>query len=388
LSVAVAPAHPAWRSRPYWHGCNYPWSTDGTTVFYGLDFGQNVWGSHLGVSTRRAEVTRDFEEMAALGFVLARWFVFADGRSGIVYDERGFPAGHDSRFFVDLDAALEIAAAVGMQLTLVLLDHRWMFEGVRESLADPVTGMMFEGRLPHGRAASLHAAAGVDALFERVIVPIVRRYGPAGARADLAPQVFAYELMNEPDFVVDEWERDLSTHVARPLRFEALARLVARLSEAVHRHSTAATTLGCARLHNLWAWDDAALGLDLLQLHSYPDTKHARRDADVFGMPAASLGMSRPILLGEFPGNAPLRHPPGASPPPTTLDEYLDFSVTGGYAGAWPWSFSGTDHYGGLPVEPLQRFAAKYPALVNPRALPAASDSHVSTGDREPEAQG
>ena len=34
------------------HGCNYPWSTDGQTVFYGLDFGANVWGSHLGVSTR------------------------------------------------------------------------------------------------------------------------------------------------------------------------------------------------------------------------------------------------------------------------------------------------------------------------------------------------
>ena len=113
-----------WQSSgPYWHGCNYPWSTDlsaglpavasakaeaaaGGTVFYGLDFGQNIWGSHLGVSTRRAAVARDFDEMAALGFLVARWFVFADGRSGIVYDERGFPAGHDPRFFLDLDAAL------------------------------------------------------------------------------------------------------------------------------------------------------------------------------------------------------------------------------------------------------------------------------------------
>jgi hypothetical protein len=383
--VTILPVHARWRSRPYWHGCNYPWSTDGTTVFYGLDFGQNIWGAHLGVSTRRAAVARDCAEMAALGFLVARWFVFADGRSGIVYDERGFPAGHDPQFFVDLDAALEIAGAAGMQLALVLLDHRWMFEGVRESLADPVTGAMLEARLPHGRAAILHTAAGAEALFERVIDPLVRRYGPSGERADLAPVVFAYELMNEPDFVIEEWERDLSAHVARPLRFEVMARLVARLSAVVHHSSTAATTLGCARLHNLWAWDDAALGLDLLQLHSYPDTKHRQRDADVFGLPAASLGMSRPVLLGEFPGNTPLRHPPGASPPPTTLEQYLDFAVAGGYAGAWPWSFSGTDHYGGLPVEALRRFVEKYPELVNPRALAASTGSHSVTGHKDPE---
>ena len=70
-------------------------------------------------------------------------------------------------------------------------------------------------------------------------------------------------------------------------------------------------------------------------------------------MPAA-----RPLLLGEFPGNGPSSHPPGATPPPTTLDEYLEFAVAAGYAGAWPWSFSGTDDYGPLPHEPLRALRA------------------------------
>ena len=48
------------------------------------------------------------------------------------------------------------------------------------------------------------------------------------------------------------------------------------------------TTLGGARLRNLWAWEDAALGLDLLQVHSYPDLRHPARDVDLFGTPAAS----------------------------------------------------------------------------------------------------
>jgi hypothetical protein len=49
------------------------------------------------------------------------------------------------------------------------------------------------------------------------------------------------------------------------------------------------------------------------------------------------------------------------------LDDYLEFALTQGYLGAWPWSFSGTDGFGALPLEPLRRFAVRHPALVNPR---------------------
>jgi len=352
----------------YFHGVNYPWSTDGTTIFYGLDFGANVWGSHLGVSTRREAIARDFAAMAALGFTVVRWFVFCDGRSGIVYDDRGLPLRLDPLVFVDVDAALEIARDAGIRVDLVLLDHRWMFDGVRETIADPATGALLEGRLREGRARVLHDAAGCAALLAQIFLPLVRRYGPHGERADLARQVFAYEFMNEPDFVIDEWERDLSSHVARPLPFERIAEMVARLSDIVHDYSLALATIGCARVHNLWAWDDDALGLDVLQVHSYPDIRHPDREADLFGVAASSLGVRRSVIVGEFPSQAPERRPAGASPPPHTLEQYLEFAVNGGYAGAWPWSFSGTDAYGSVPVEPLRRFAARHPSLVHPRA--------------------
>jgi hypothetical protein len=351
----------------YWHGCNYPWSADGGTIYYALDFGANVWGSHLGVSTRRAAVERDFAQMAALGFTAARWFVFGDGRSGIVYDDRGLPVEPDPHLFADVDAALEIARQAGIRIAFVLLDHRWLFDGVRDTIADPATGALLEACLPHGRARILHSAAGRDALFGGILDPFVKRYGHAGPRSDLAGQILAFEFMNEPDFVVEEWERDVSPHVARPLPFPVVAGMVSRLSGLVHAHSPALTTIGCARLHNLWAWDDDALGLDVLQVHTYPDTRHPRRDVDVFGKPARALGVSRPVVLGEFPGNGPEQHPAGAAPPAITLDDYLEFAMNQGYAGGWPWSFSGTDAYGRLPEAPLRRFAARHPALVNPR---------------------
>jgi hypothetical protein len=203
-----------------------------------------------------------------------------------------------------------------------------------------------------------------------VLVPVLRRYGPLGSRSDLSTQVAAWEFMNEPDGVIEEWEHDVSRHVARPLPFETLARLVARFSDAVHEHTRALAMVGCGRARNLWAWDDEALGLDVLQVHQYPDTRHPERDDDLFGTRPDALGVRRAVVLGEFPGNGPAQHPEGASPPALTLGDYLEFAVTSGYAGAWPWSFSGTDAYGRLPVDPLRAFGRAHPNLVNPRFQP------------------
>ena len=363
------------------HGCNYPWSTDGSTVFYGLDFGRNVWGSHLGVSTRREGVARDFDGMARLGFTVARWFVFCDGRSGIVYDERGFPASLDAHVLDDLDTGLEVAGDAGIRLALVLLDHRWMFSGLRDAVADPATGMLFETALAEGRSPVLRTRAGQDALFANVIGPVVRRFGRGGVREDLGDRVLAWELMNEPDFVVEEWEQDLSGQVPRPLPFAVLAELIARLSDLVHAHTRAFSTLGGARARNLWAWDDDALGLDVLQVHQYPDRRHPERDENLFTIKWAELDLERPVIIGEFPGDPLRRHPRHTSPEPIPLDEYVETALAYGYGGAWPWSFSGTDAYGRVPAEALRRFGRRHPELVNPRF-----DAGSAVDSREAEA--
>jgi len=335
------------------YGVNYPWSTDGQTVFYGLDFGINVWGSHLGVTTRREAIARDFNDMATLGFVVARWFVFCDGRAGIVYDDRSLPTGLDEQFFNDVDAALEIARDANMRVVFVLFDHHWLFRGIHQAMADPITGDLLDARLPQGHAHVLLSQEGHDALFEHAIAPFVRRYGDDGARADLKECIFAFEFMNEPDFVIDEWDRDRSPRVRRAVPFAAFAVAVARLSNLVHVSTPAIVTLSAARADNLWAWDDDALGLDILQLHAYPDSLHPG-DVDPFATPADALDVRRDVILGEFRSTA-------------ALDASLEQAIAGGYAGAWPWSFSGTDTYGRLPIDALRQFGRRHPELVNPR---------------------
>ena len=158
--------------------------------------------------------------------------------------------------------------------------------------------------------------------------------------------------------------------------FEVVAELVSRLSDVVHEHSSAFATIGCARVHNLWAWDTESLGLDVLQVHSYPDPRHPERDAGVAAW------------------RAPRRHPGGVSrrrafagvrrgaPSLYTLDEHLELADTCDYAGAWPWSFSGTDAYGKLLVEPLRRFVARHPALVHTRARYRPREGTLSSFSR------
>ncbi len=346
------------------HGCNYPWSAANGVVFYGLDFGRNVWGTHVGVSTRRQGVLRDLDAVARLGFTTARWFVFADGRAGLVADETGAPLGLDDRVCPDLDAALEAASLVGVKLHLVLFDHRWMFAGIRASVADPVEGCVMEHALPDGRAASFVTSSGQRDLFDRVVAPLVTRYGRGGARSDLGSAIRAWELMNEPDFVVEGWS--VARRVRRAAPWVRFREAVAACSDIVHGCSDALTSMAAARQRHLRLWDDDGLGLDLLQLHCYPD-RWRPSDPDLIGTAADAFGLSRPLLIGEVPANGPHCHPAGTWPPSTTLGQYLDHAVGAGYAGAWPWSFSGTDGYGPLPPEPLLRFADEHPQHVHPR---------------------
>ena len=99
--------------------------------------------------------------MAGLGFTVVRWFVFATAGQASNTTIAGCPPALIAHLFADLDAALDIARSVDIRLVLVLLDHRWMFEGVPDMIADPATGALLEARLPDGRERSARTRRAV-----------------------------------------------------------------------------------------------------------------------------------------------------------------------------------------------------------------------------------
>lgn len=300
-------------------GINYPWTIYDGRANYGCDFGRNRWDSHSGVTSHVEDVRADFSAMAAAGMEVTRWFVFTDGRGGIRWTVDGGIAGLDAKFFQDMDAAIEIAAASGVRLCLVLIDYLWFDD-------------------PQRRLALLDRD-GASAFLDHVIDPFLDRYGAATA-------IHSFDLINEPDWVITELATDVHRAVWPLSRLRTFAGM---MSARIRARSPALITLGGGRVAPVREWDDPAYGLDFLQVHSYPDVRYPHRDETVFGRTAASFGLRKPLLIGECPSH-PRLHPPGHLSPAYSLEDYLNLARTGGYLGAWPWSFKGVDRFGAVDL--------------------------------------
>lgn len=295
-------------------GINYPWTLYDGRANYGCDFGRNRWNSHTGVTVHEGEVRADFAAMAGAGIEVVRWFLFTDGRGGIRWND-GEIAGLDEEFFLDMDAALEIASTSGVRLCLVLIDYLWFDD-------------------PQRRLALLDRDGG-SAFLDRVLDPFLERYGQAAA-------IHSFDLINEPDWVIAELATDPG-RAAWPIgRLRAWCGM---LSSRLRASSPALLTLGGGRVAAVREWEDAAYDLDFLQVHSYPDVRYPDRDETVIGRHADSFGVRKPLLIGEFPSQ-PGQHPPTHLSPDYSLADYLALARDGGYLGAWPWSLKGVDAFG------------------------------------------
>lgn len=305
-------------------GVNYPWR------HYGGDFGTTVWGGRTGVATAPAGIADDFAAMAAHGVEVARWFVFADARGGIAVDGAGWPAGLTPGTLDDLDAALAIAAVAGVRLVPVLFDHTLAFR------ATTAAGVRVGG---HGHW--LGDPEGQSRLLERVVAPVVTRYGPEGLRADLGRAIEAWDLLNEPDWIVAELSP--GRQVEWPIPFDVLAAWVREAAALVHQQASR-VTVGGARLRFAGWWDDPRLGLDFLQAHAYYDPVH---DFDLLATPHRALGLTRPLLIGECAAHGDPADP-RRQRPPVDVRGLAAAARRGGYLGAWPWSWRGVDRQGAV----------------------------------------
>ena len=320
-------------------GINYPWTVFEGRANYGCDFGRNRWNSHTGVSANAPEVREDFALMSAARLDVARWFLFTDGRGGIAWTADADVAGLDSTFFTDMDAALDIAASCGMRICFVLIDYLWF--------DDPA------------RRLALLDRQGNSAFLDRVLDPFLDRYGRS-------PAIHSFDMINEPDWVIAGLATD-RRRAAWPL--ERLRLFAGLMVKRIRARSNAPITLGGGRVSAVHEWDDPVYDLDFIQVHSYPDVRYPLRDDTLFGKAAADFGLSKPLLIGECPSN-PRAHPAGHLSPAYTIADYLALARQGGYLGAWPWSFKGTDAFGATDLSVLAALAtAREPGRVRPTEI-------------------
>ncbi len=304
-------------------GVNYPWRQ------YGGDVGATVWGTTGGVARHAPSIASDFAAMAAAGVEVVRWFVFTDGRGGLEIGVDDRPLAIQDDAWTDLDALFTLALDAGITVVPVLFDHTLAFDAHEAA-----------GARLGGRASWLGDPDGQARVLETVVAPIAARYGARGLRADLGRAVCAWDLLNEPDWIVDDLHP--SPRVSTPLPFDVLAAWVREAIAELRRQDAGAVTIGNARLRFARWWDAPAFDFDFLQVHAYYDPAH---DFDLLATSPARLGLRRPVVVGECSAAGD-----GADAargrPALPFAELAAAAARLGYAGAWPWSWRGVDAHG------------------------------------------
>jgi mannan endo-1,4-beta-mannosidase len=283
-------------------GANLPW------LQYGGDFGANAWQPRGGLAARGVPsgVDATLASLADAGASTVRWFLFCDGRAGIVFDEAGWPAGLDEAVFADIDAAVALARRTGVRVVFTLFDFLWCRRGRH-----------VDGVRPGGHRHVLTHAPARAALLDRVVAPVLRRYGAE-------PAIAAWDVVNEPDWVT----RGLGArNPFAAVRRDAMRALIGDTASLVHALATQPVTVGSARTSGLPLVRGA--GLDFYQVHWYD---RFERQCPI-ATPARALGLDRPVVLGELPTRGS-RH---------DANDLIAIARRGGYAGAWLWSLYAED---------------------------------------------
>jgi hypothetical protein len=281
---------------------NLPW------IAYGCDVGSSAWHPAGGLATpeARAALEKDLRGLAADGFRVVRWFLLCDGRSGVHFALDGTPLGVDDRVVPDMESALDVAGRVGVQLLPVLLDFHWC----RPSR---VTGGVQLG----GHRDTLADHSKRRALFDTVMGPLLAKFGRE-------PAIWAWDLMNEPEWVtlgLGTWNPFSGVEQADMHAFLKDARALA------HAETAHPVTVGSASA--AWLPLVADIGLDFFSPHWY-DRLERRAPLSTH---VSALGLDRPVVLGELPTRGSAHE----------ADALIAITRASGYAGAFLWSVRGSD---------------------------------------------
>ncbi|MCL5407724.1 MAG: glycoside hydrolase family 5 protein [Patescibacteria group bacterium] len=301
-----------------WSGANLPWQT------YGYDFGTTKDGGHLGYSSNYPSGL-DSLKNAKAGTV--RLFIFTDLRCGMKFDNNGKLIGFDDYVFKDMDALLKAAKENNLHLIIVLFDYM-LADGVKVENGNQVGEHPDLVTNPTNRQALLDIMAG---FFQRY----------AGNST-----IAAFDVINEPD-------------LAKAVDPGSMKEFVRLMAEGIHAaNSKAVVTVGCRTRNELANW--TGVGLDLYQFHYYDKME----SETPFDMSAQSLGLDKPILIGECE--------------PTDVSAKMTKAFSNGYAGILFWSMNADNDFRsqlgvyakwveGKPTEPVTPTPTPTP---NPTPIP------------------
>ena len=266
---------------------------------------------------------REMKDAAGLGIHYLRWWLFADGRAGLVFDSNGFVVGLEDRFLADLDELIRLCRSARTYLVLTLFDFLW---GAQAQTLDGV--QLF------GRADLLTDPDKRRSLLDNGVAKVFDRLASAN-------EVAILDLFNEPEWLLSDV---MIPPGKRPPEIAPggvidLATMKAFFAELVQLHRDTGLqqkqllTVGSAspRWAGLWVDLGTDLRLDMVQFHLWNGPGQIDEGLPL-DFPPPVTGV--PNFLGEFS-----TLPGGLQSPCRMLPEAQDL----GYVGAFPWAHRAKD---------------------------------------------
>jgi hypothetical protein len=309
------------------YGVNYAWRN------FAGDFGGIAQWGIKGVSVAPAGYVADLADMQKQGANVIRWWLFPDFRGdGVTFDGMNVPTGVSATALADFQKALELADQAGV----FLMPTFFSFDNFRPTQTN--MGVLIRGIAPIALDANARKA-----LVDKVVRPIVK----AAQQSPYARRVFAWEVINEPEWAVTGaslYGGDQAFDPTAGLTALTHGQMEAFIKDVVggiRAESTGMVSVGGAAPKWAHAW--SMLGLDFYQWHYYDWINQYWPYTDGPG----KYGLGKPVVVGEMPMDK-LANQPFASVVGTFWQN--------GYAGALGWSYSDAK----AAVPNLQTFSGQH----------------------------
>lgn len=295
------------------YGVNYAWKS------WAADFGGVAAWGETGVSSNKAAILADLQDMHSHGVDVVRWWMFEqlEGEA-VTFDVNGSPTGLGGTAVADIQAALDLAAQAGVHYNFTLFS----FDDF-----DPSGDV--NGATRHGMKPIVTNPTTLAALIANVVVPVAQTV----AASPNADRVVSWDVINEPEWAISDTDpygdpAFSPNSMLQTVTFAQMEAFVKAVATALHQHSSALVTVGNAAIKWPQAWSH--VGLDYYTFHLYDWVQQYFP----YTTPPSGYGITgTPVVMGEFP-LAGLTGIPYAT--------LLDGLFSEGYAGAMSWAVDDT----------------------------------------------
>ena len=313
----------------------------------------------------RTRTEKEIKDVADLKVKALRWWLFADGRAGLEYDENGFVIGLDDEFINDFDEMIRLARSSKVYLVPVLFD--FLIGGEAQVVDDVQT---------FGHADLINDPAKRQSLLDNAVSVIFDKLAETN-------EVVIVDLFNEPEWLLLDSDIDIPLGKRPPeineggvIAIETMKTFFSEIIELYKQKGLEGKqllTIGSASPRWVTLWED--LDLDISQFHLWNGPGQIDEGLQFdFSSPISGI----PTFLGEF-----------STLPEVYLQntcEFLENAFMLGYSGAFPWAYRAKDN-ASLPLLGeesrycFSTFANDHPDLVEfliPPVSPPSAPSEVT----------